>query len=135
MQAHAENLCFYLYSLSWAKPSRKSFWYQQKHSQKKSLVGRRIIYHTLIDSGKFAHDFAINLFWAANLLIPSIIMNWPKRKRIPLPPKIARKEKQFLSILRQKMSLENCNKKLKRMLTNIWRMPKKKRHTTFGNWQ
>ena len=41
----------------------------------------------------------MNLFWATNLLIPSIIINWLKWKRIPLPSKIAIKGKQFLSKL------------------------------------
>ena len=32
----------------------------QENLQRESLVGRKIVYDTLIDSGKSAHDFVIN---------------------------------------------------------------------------
>ena len=54
----------------------------------------------------------MNLSWAANVLIPSIIMNWPKRKNTTTTKNIEKKKAVFEQSTepeRQKMSLENSN--------------------------
>ena len=85
----------------------------QENLQKKSLVGRRTVYDTLVDSRKSSHDFVIinKLILSCKSVsskIPSIIMNWPKRKRIPLPPKMMKQGKQFLSKW-QNLNTERCH--------------------------
>ena len=92
----------------------------QENLQKKSLVGRKTVYDTLIDSGESVHDFVIS-----NKLILSCKSTYSmynneltKKKENTATPKNKEKRKEFFEQIaeskRQKMSLENSNEKIEK---------------------
>ena len=92
----------------------------QENLQKKSLVGRKTVYDTLIDSGESVHDFVIS-----NKLVLSCKSAYSmynneliKKKENTATPKNKEKRKAFFEQIAeskpQKMSLENSNEKIEK---------------------
>ena len=87
----------------------------QENLQKKYLVGRRIVYDTLINSGKSAHDFVITseLILSCKCAYSEYNNELTKKKENTTTTKNIEKKKavfeQSTEPERQKMSLENSN--------------------------
>ena len=127
-QEFLENLYFYIYPITWSKPSRTGIQHQQKHTQEnlqeKSLIGHRLIYNEVKASGKQPHNFEISNGLVLNCKTAharyTVDLAKNKENQAPSIPKPACEKRKLineriLDAKRQKMSLKAVSKKWEKM--------------------
>ena len=119
------KICVFIFTIShWQSQVERGFNINkntlQENLQKKSLVGRKTVYDTLIDSGESVHDFVISnkLILSCKSAYSMYNNELTKKKENTATPKNKEKRKAFFEQIaeskRQKVSLENSNKKIEK---------------------
>ena len=117
------QICILIFGLSHAQSQVERGFNINKNTlrdnlQKKFLVRRRILYDTLIDSGRSTHDFVITdeLILRCKSAFSKYNNELTKKKENTTNTKNNKKKKavfeQNTEFKRQKISLENCNEKM-----------------------